>query len=398
MNYTYDKNQIVFLKDADIISAFNEKNVGNEVVLSNGIPSYELFKKTYDELSTYDNNICAYLKDYVDISVDNLSAFLKNTILSVYGISCRVNELCTELSTAIDDLSTSLSTTTKLSIEQLCAEIIANDKDISAISAYLSNDVMHYKGDLVFAAGDQLLKTIFGRTVKTDKYKFLDGFVYRAPSDCVVLESSEPGARQIEFEENDYLIFKQDVELTELTFNSFVLIKDYDNEIKRTYDKLSSEINTISTAILLSVDGLSNYVDVLELSVNGLSVRTSEICSELSIAHNNLSSALSDEIIKLSTALSTNIDALSANLSNEIEKLSASLSTTTNLSIEQLCSEIIANDKDISAISTDLSVLEYHYNRTFDEKVYKEAAVGPDLSVDVLKIVNSENTNEFYTL
>jgi len=52
MNYTNDKNQIVFLKDADIVSAFNEKNALDEKVLSNGIPSYDLFKTSYDELSS----------------------------------------------------------------------------------------------------------------------------------------------------------------------------------------------------------------------------------------------------------------------------------------------------------------------------------------------------------
>jgi len=74
------------------------------------------------------------------------------------------------------------------------------------------------------------------------------------------------------------------------------------------------------------------------------------------------------------------------------------LSNTIKLSIEQLCSEIVANDNDISKLSSDLSVLEYHYDRTFDEIFYPRGTTGKDISADVLNIIDKEETDNQYTL
>lgn len=69
MNYTNDKEQIVFLRDADIASSLDGKTISSEAITTNGVPSFDLFKNKYEELSTYDNNICAYIKDGVEVSV-----------------------------------------------------------------------------------------------------------------------------------------------------------------------------------------------------------------------------------------------------------------------------------------------------------------------------------------
>ena len=269
MNYTHDKNQVVFLKDADIISAFNQKNALDEIVLSNGIPSYDLFKKTYDELSTYDNNICVYLKENVNVSVDNLSALLNNTILSVNGISVQHDLLSAALSSEIEKLSTALSNTVKLSVEQLCSEIASNDVDIANISAYLSDDVVHYKGDVSLAdnyydpEGNAILdtdKVLFGLLItnplinKNRNYKILKGFAYKATTEKFQKYFDITAADgKLTLTNNSYLIAINDIEKVEdakvsdftVVYDSFADNYFLSNEVDRISAELSNELSVI---------------------------------------------------------------------------------------------------------------------------------------------------------
>ena len=68
MNYTNDKEQIIFLKDADIAVSLDGKTITSQTITTNGIPSFDLFKDKYEELTAYDNNLCVYIKDYVEVS------------------------------------------------------------------------------------------------------------------------------------------------------------------------------------------------------------------------------------------------------------------------------------------------------------------------------------------
>ena len=72
MNYSYDTDQIVFIKDRDIVTKIDGTNTNSEAVLSNGIPSFDLLSGQVFQLSTQDDNLSAYIRDFVEISCNNL--------------------------------------------------------------------------------------------------------------------------------------------------------------------------------------------------------------------------------------------------------------------------------------------------------------------------------------
>jgi len=86
MNYTNDKEQIVFLKDADIARTIDGKTVSSDIIELNGVPSFDLFKEKYDELSVYDSKLCAYASNLC-AEVSNLSNELSGIVkLSVENL------------------------------------------------------------------------------------------------------------------------------------------------------------------------------------------------------------------------------------------------------------------------------------------------------------------------
>ena len=91
--------------------------------------------------------------------------------------------------------------------------------------------------------------------------------------------------------------------------------------------------------------------------------------------HNWLSNEISNNISSLSTRLSVEIDELSANLSGDVDSLSGKL-------------------------SNEISVLDYHYYRTFEKDVHVgiDEKVGPDISVDLLKLTEETGSGTKYTL
>ena len=126
--YTKDSENIYFLNDKNIASSLIDDSV-----LSNAIPSHELFKDTYDGLSTYDNNLCIEVDglntktNTISLNLcsevknlsDSLSIDLSNEISSRIkavqdlstSLSCDINNLSDRLSAEINYLSTSLSNT-----------------------------------------------------------------------------------------------------------------------------------------------------------------------------------------------------------------------------------------------------------------------------------------------
>ena len=74
MNYTDDKNQVVFLKDGDIAVTLEGKSVSGVDILSNGVPSFDLLSTLNSALSTYDKNLSTYIRDKVEVSCEGLSS------------------------------------------------------------------------------------------------------------------------------------------------------------------------------------------------------------------------------------------------------------------------------------------------------------------------------------
>lgn len=54
MNYTDNKDQIVFLRDADIAASLDGHTTSGREITANGVPSFDLFKDEHDALTAYD--------------------------------------------------------------------------------------------------------------------------------------------------------------------------------------------------------------------------------------------------------------------------------------------------------------------------------------------------------
>lgn len=68
MNYTNDTEQIVFIKDGDIIATLDGNTLSGNPVLSNGVPSFDLLSTLHSELTAYDDNLSVYIRDVVGLS------------------------------------------------------------------------------------------------------------------------------------------------------------------------------------------------------------------------------------------------------------------------------------------------------------------------------------------
>ena len=76
MNYTADTDQVVFLKDSDIAVTIDGKSAALSTILSNGVPSFDLLSTLNSALSTYDENLSAYIRDKVEVSCEGLSSIV----------------------------------------------------------------------------------------------------------------------------------------------------------------------------------------------------------------------------------------------------------------------------------------------------------------------------------
>lgn len=61
MNYTDNKEQIVFLRDADIATSLDGHTTSGREIAANGIPSFDLFKSERDALTAYAHGLSDYL-------------------------------------------------------------------------------------------------------------------------------------------------------------------------------------------------------------------------------------------------------------------------------------------------------------------------------------------------
>ena len=147
MNYTSlsdtTNKEIVFLNDNNIVSTLTGS------VDYNGIPSYELFKDTYDILSSEDTHLC---------SIIDINKGIFDTL------SVKANILCGELSTAIS--------ANDKDIAYLSIEISANDNDIQYLSSEISsndNDIKYLSSEI--SSNDVDIANILSTYVKTTDFK-----------------------------------------------------------------------------------------------------------------------------------------------------------------------------------------------------------------------------------
>lgn len=157
------------------------------------------------------------------------------------------------------------------------------------------------------------------------------------------------------------------------------------------------EDHQILAKLQADVKYLSSEIDVDKSNISTIS---SDVISISSIVDEKYEKLISDDasvLLSAKTYAKSYSDDISTSLSTTI-----STDYTTKAEVKSLSTDIV---KDITNIQTvisgndglcdHISDLEYHYDRTFTEDTYTS---GPDTKFDVLKIVDSQNTNDKYKL
>lgn len=130
----------------------NDKNIVHDITdtaVSNAIPSYSTFKEKYEELSTYDSNLCSYASN-LSTDVKSLSDSLSNSVDQICAnISTDLSNEINDRIDAVSTLSNSLSTTVNKEFVHLSGDSITGDLSVSGIfvtpnanigSAKITND------------------------------------------------------------------------------------------------------------------------------------------------------------------------------------------------------------------------------------------------------------------
>ena len=157
------------------------------------------------------------------------------------------------------------------------------------------------------------------------------------------------------------------------------------------------EDHQILAKLQADVKYLSSEIDVDKSNISTIS---SDVISISSIVDEKYEKLISDDasvLLSAKTYAKSYSDDISTSLSTTI-----STDYTTKAEVKSLSTDIV---KDITNIQTvisgndglcdHISDLEYHYDRTFTEDTYTS---GPDTKFDVLKIVDSQNTNNKFKL
>ena len=405
MNYTNDKEQIVFLKDADIARTIDGSTISGDQIAVNGVPAFDLFKERYVELSTYDSNLCTEISnlreetdqlstdiclsaDYISSSVDYLSDVVENTISAdLYELSAGTYETSSFLSGQVkalwDDVRGGINYKGHLKSYRDAEDRVVNLSDIylHSFAEYSPETKLNNGWLYCFTTEEPSKKYTTKDGIELDDRDYIVIHTHSDLSAIPVKDICRDTVDIIDTADDDY------VRLNLLEQVSSTLSIDYVARVADLSDSLSTAVSN-DIAYLSGQHGwLSDEIStVMDLSVKNLQDQVA--------GNDNDIEFLSSEAMRLSTELS-----------NEIDNLSSSLCGVVALSVENLQEQITSNDADITNIQsyisgdnslcTELSAVKYHYNKTFIEDEYE---IGPDNKVDVLKIVNSQNTSDAYKL
>ena len=379
MNYTNDKDQIVFLRDADIANSLDGKTISSTNITTNGIPSFDLFKQKYNELSTYDDNLCTYIKDQVEVSVATLDN--QKTIISA----------------AVDFLSDFLSDTISVDLYTLSSGVKETSTLLSDQVIALWNDVkggVNYKGHLYGFEGKKInnenlaLSDIFAlkyNLYNTETWQlssnksFNNGWLYNVTLTGDYITNGYITKDGISIENNDYfIIHNKDLSCVDVSCIDRATI-DIIEAVQDDYVRfalLENISTTLSSDYFNKIDTLDKDLqDQISLNDKDIEFLSSEISSnDNDIEFLSLEISSNDNDIEyISAEISSNdndIEYISAEISsndNDIEYISAEISSNDN-DIEFLSSEISSNDNDIEFLSNQLSV---EVERNLDSAHYK---------------------------
>lgn len=172
MKYTDLSSDIIFLRDADIVQNFDKQTISNNIVLSNGIPSYDLFKEKYDETSS------------------------------------KIEFLSSKISTALRH---------DLSAMRFFGDVqLSNNYDLVATTPTLLKNTLYC-----------LLKT--NNYINIDDKELIAGFTFHATGENDEIYTISSYESTIEIRNNDFIVINNCVDcLSNVMISDIVLIKDYD--------------------------------------------------------------------------------------------------------------------------------------------------------------------------
>lgn len=131
MDYTQNSNSVIFLKDTDIVQDVEGKNSSGEVVLTNGVASYDFANNISStanvQINTVDQKVAA-LDSWTKEEFQNTSSYISN------DVSVSLNNAIT----AVDDKVGKLNVNTTISVEGLCTAI---DTKTNYLSGIISDDI-----------------------------------------------------------------------------------------------------------------------------------------------------------------------------------------------------------------------------------------------------------------
>ena len=169
--YRDDPNEIVFLNNKNI--AQKQSDIEGDVKY-HAIPSLSLFNATYTELTN----------DILSVEV------------SAYGISCKVNDLCTEISGRINQLCSEISGR----VNQLCSEIsnaisggdFASKEYVEQLSGEVETISASLRGTVtvIDKSGNVVGNDLSVRTLTNAEYIVLDESTQLAPNEIYLIDDS----------------------------------------------------------------------------------------------------------------------------------------------------------------------------------------------------------------
>lgn len=317
MNYTNDTEQIVFIKDGDIVATLDGNTLSGNPVLINGVPSFDLLSTLHSQLTAYDDNLSVYIRDVVGLSAQNLSTEISSVVTVVDSEGHKYSHLSVlELTNAeyntlsqndmlaenaiyvIKDSYTSMrgqqvkdvAEPTELSDAATKNYVDVNDTSLREYANSISSNVEELSGTVgnlidrdkkdVSYLGEVELKTeyqdpeheatildntLYGLLLTNNNNRdraLHTGFMFKAVSENHLsnFEITDGTATQL-FRDNDYLIVKNEVDaIKNVALSDVTVIKDYD----------------------LSVYLIQNQIDSINLSIDGLDKDIAFLSSDLS--------------------------------------------------------------------------------------------------------------------
>ena len=405
MNYTHDTDQFIFIKDADIARTIDGSNVGGDQISVNGVPAFDLFKERYDELSTYDSNLCAEI-DNLSTEAITLSNEITGTMdLSVKNLQDQITDNDADISYLSGQhnwLSDELSNVAILSVKNLQDQVIANDNDIEFLSGqhdWLSDEIsnvttlsiQNLQGQVIANDNDiEFLSGVVELTISSDLYELSAGTKETSAmlSDQVkALWNDVRGGVNYKGHLKSYRDAEhQTVNLSDIYLHSF---SEYTADTKLNNGWLYCFTTEETTGKYTTKDGIElehrdyivihSHSDLSSIPVSDIGRDTIDIIdtSDDDYVRLNLlaevSTALSTDYvgkiealsISLSTTVSNDIDFLSG----QHDWLSDEISTVVGLSVENLEGKIASDRADISYLSGQHDWLSSQLSTTMDLSV-----------------------------